>query len=275
MRGVALEATDLVQSIADRHQLKGLAVRGLGEAVMGALLLSSYCKPGQRINLNIRGAGHFQQALVDAYPDGTVRGYIVEREALQEEERDLGPWGSGLLSVLRTRDEVGERPYIGTVPLITGHLAKDLSFYWVQSEQIPSAVGLAVSMEGDRVLSAGGFLVQALPGASQQEIRNIENHIHEIHSLNESLNKNVSPLHLLSQIFQSTPFIVVEEKPIGFNCNCSWQRVQKALVLVGPAELESMLEEDRLAIVRCDFCAKEYKVDEKMLVQLIQEAKGL
>jgi molecular chaperone Hsp33 len=276
IRGVAIQATELVQSIADRHGLKGRGARGLGEAVLGALLISSYCKQGQRINLNIQGSGFFQQALVDAYPDGTVRGYVSERDTLFSPDKNFGPWGMGFLSVLRTKDEDQGRgkPYIGTVPLLTGHLAKDLSFYWVQSEQIPSAVGLAVNLDGDKVASAGAFLVQALPGASTTEVKLIEQHIQEIQSFAESVAQDPSPIRLLSQIFQSTAFMVVEERPLAFKCNCSWERVQRALILVGPTELQAMLHEDRFAVVRCDFCAKEYRVDEEMLVRLIQSASG-
>ena len=272
LRGVAIEATGLIQGMVDRHKLKGIAARGLGEAVMGALLIASYCKPGQRINLNVQGSGFFQQALVDAYPDGTVRGYVIEREAPlnQYPEENIGPWGTGLLSVLRTKDEEGEKPYIGTVPLITGHLAKDLTFYWVQSEQVPSAVGLSVNIEGDRVVSAGGFLVQALAGAHSFDVKMIEKHIREIQSLSETLSKNESPIHLLSLIFQSTPFIVVEEKPLQFKCRCSWERVQRALALIGEEELRAMLLEDGVAEVRCDFCAQEYLVTREMLEKLIQ-----
>jgi molecular chaperone Hsp33 len=273
IRGVAIQATELVQSIADRHGLKGTAVRGLGEAVMGALLISSYCKQGERINLNIQGSGQFKQALVDAYPDGAVRGYVIERESFVVPTEELGPWGEGLLSVLRTKDEEGGKPYIGTVPLLTGHLAKDLSFYWVQSEQIPSAVGLAVNLDGDRVVSAGGFLVQALPGATAAEVQIVEKHIHEIHSLAESLAEDASPVHLLSQIFQSTAFIMLEEKTLEFRCTCSWERVQRALLLVGTAELEAMLNEDKHAVVHCDFCAKEYRIDEKMLRQFLEMSR--
>ncbi len=279
IRGVAIQATELVQQMAERHQLKGQAVQGLGEAVVGALLIASYCKAGQRINLNIQGSGPFKQALVDAHPDGTVRGYIIERGEPQAPGaplgEDFGPWGEGLLSVLRTRegDEVAAKPYIGTVPLLTGHLAKDLSFYWVQSEQIPSAVGLAVNMEGDRVSSAGGFLVQALPGASALDVRVLEHHISEIQSLAKSIAENSSPMHLLSQIFQSTAFVVVEEKPVQFQCNCSWERVQRALVLVGVPELEAILVEDKSAIVKCDFCSTEYRMDEGELRGLILRLK--
>ena len=271
LRGVAVHATELVQSLAKRHGLKGLGARGLGEAVMGALLIASYCKPGQRINLNVRGTGLFKQALVDAYPEGTVRGYIIEQENQEKPTPDVGPWGSGLLSVLRTRDEeLGKQPYIGTVPLLTGHLAKDLSFYWVQSEQIPSAVGLLVNIQDEKVISADGFLVQAMPGASLLEIQEIEKHLQELHSLGSFLEQEITPISLLSQIFQSTAFIVVEEKPISFQCRCSRERVERALALVGVAELQSMLSEDGKAVVRCDFCSAEYEMDGPHLEGLIQ-----
>jgi len=271
IRGVAIQATGLVRDMAKVHGLKGQAARGLGESVMGALLVASYCKTGQRVNLNIQGSGYYSQALVDAYPDGHVRGYLIERTLSEPLDEKFGPWGTGLLSVLRTKADEGEKPYIGTVPLLTGHLAKDLSFYWVQSEQIPSAVGLVVNLEGDVVSSAGGFLIQALPGASPSEVRVIEQHIQEIESLADSLTKDASPIHLLSQIFQSTAFVIMEEKKLEFTCNCSWDRVQRALALVGASELKAMLFEDQSAIVRCDFCTKEYRLDKGMLEQMIQE----
>lgn len=278
IRGIAIQATELVQKMAETHQIRGEASRSLGEAVMGALLIASYCKDKEKINLNIRGSGNILQALVDAYPDGSVRGYVVERESpplpddgiVFENAASHGPWGEGLLSVLRTKHEENEQPYIGTVPLITGHLAKDLTFYWVQSEQIPSAVGLAVNLDGvGNVIAAGGFLVQALPGASSQEIKSIEEHIGEMQSLAGRLAENSDPLMILSQIFQSTAFIIVEETPLEFRCNCSWERVKRALTLVGAAELRAMLAEDQGASVRCDFCSKKYDVDAAGLRELI------
>ena len=278
LRGVAIQATDLVASAAARHGQTGESIRGLGEAIIAGLLLGSYCKQGDRVNLNIRGTGYYQQALVDAYPDGTVRGYVIERDIGAKthfgEDPAQGPWGSGLMSVLKTKDAEGSKPYIGTVPLVTGHLAKDLTFYWFQSEQIPTAVGLAVNLEGDRVSAAGGFMVQALPGASASEVQAIEQHINEIQSLAEQLAENSDPLRLMSRIFQSTAFIVVEDAPIKFNCNCSWERVRRALTLVGPEELRAMLEEDNHATVKCDFCSKEYSVDAAELESLIIKTAG-
>ncbi len=280
VRGVAIQATAVVQELAEIHGLKGPLIQRLGEAVMGALLIASYCKGKEKVNLNIRSSGQVFQALVDAYPDGTVRGYVVEqsdatlpKDGIVFEDPSRGPWGEGLLSILRTQHESREKPYIGTVPLVTGHLAKDLTFYWVQSEQIPSAVGLAVELSPEgKVLAAGGFLVQALPGASAQEIRAIEEHISEIQSLAERLEESSEPIMLLSQIFQDTAFIVVEEKPLTFKCRCSWDRVKRALTLVGAAELKSMLNEDQGASIRCDFCTTDYRLDAEGLKELIAAA---
>ncbi len=274
IRGVAIQVSGLIQEMSTMHKLKGAQAQGLGEAVIGALLIASHCKSGQRTNLNIRASGHTQQALIDAYPDGTVRGYTVPNEQPWSiDSNKMGPWGEGLLSVLRTQDKVGEQPYIGTVPLVTGHLAKDLTFYWVQSEQIPSSVGLSVKMKDDQVVSAGGFLIQALPGASDQEIKDIETHIQGIHHLEASFQTDgMELMGLLSQIFQNTPFMKVEEKAICFSCHCSWERVYRAIALVGVEELSAMVKEDS-AFVRCDFCTKEYEVKSQDLKNLIQKAK--
>jgi molecular chaperone Hsp33 len=281
LRGVALQATEVVRETALRHDLKGDVAQMFGEALMGATLIGSYCKSGERINLNIQAKGGIiSQALIDAHPDGSVRGYAIERKFQPGETsatENMGPWGDGVLSVLRTKTAEHEKPYIGTVPLLTGYLAKDLTFYWVQSEQVPSAVGLAVNVDEKtgEVTSAGGFLVQALPGASLEEIRMIEQHINEIQSLANAISQEADPMRLLGQIFQSTAFMVLEEKPLRFECNCSWQRVERALSLVGVKELQNMLAEDNQASVRCDFCAKEYVVDAQKLQSMIEQANLL
>jgi len=273
IRGVAIQSTQLIQEMATRHQLRGDGARGLGEAVVGALMLSSFCKKGQKINLNIQGQGLYQQGLVDAHPDGTVRGYVIEREIVFQ-DTNFGPWGSGLLSVLRTQEEEGSKPYIGTTPLVTGHLAKDLSFYWLQSEQIPTAIGISVTLDpqdSERVLSAGGFLVQALPGATEKVVQTIEQHIFEIAALDKVLAQDGDPLHLLAQIFQNNSFSVIEEMPLSFQCNCSWERVERALRLVGEAEIKAMQVQVPLAVVHCDFCAKDYHLDGEILAKLLRQ----
>ncbi len=273
LRGVAIQATDLARELARIHDLSGFAAQAAGETAIGALLISSFCKGGEKVNLNIRGTGKIQQALADATAEGTVRGYVIPREgdSVTPVDRDqpLGPWGDGLLAVLRTKRNEGQQPYIGTVPMITGHLAKDLTFYWAQSEQIPSAVGLAVNFKDGEITSAGGFLIQAMPGATSTEIRQIEQHLSEISSYAESIAENADPLMLLSQVFQDTAFVVLEEKPIRFECSCNIERVTRALALTGVDELKAMLAEQGGADVHCDFCSKNYRFDRAALEALI------
>lgn len=280
IRGVAIQATELVREAARLHQVENLGAQGLGEAMIGALLIASYVKSGERVNLNIQGSGHYIQALVDAYPNGTVRGYVIERPVSADAvttrddgETEMGPWGNGVLSVLRTKDEEGKQPYIGTVPLITGHLAKDLSFYWAQSEQVPSTVGLKVTLDGKTVKAAGGFLIQAMPGASQAELKLLEQHINQLRSLEEEITADFDPVKLLSKIFESTAFMIMENRPLSLTCNCSWDRVKRALVLVGASELQAMLDEDGEAIVRCDFCTKEFRVNREQLQAMIDSGE--
>lgn len=270
VRGVAIEATQLVQKLAAIHSLSAASAQGMGEITMAALLLASYCKAGERMNLNVRGTGQFIQGLADAYPDGTVRGFVVPREpseAFFGENNELGPWGSGTLSVLRARDRGVSQPFIGTVPLVTGHLAKDLTFYWYQSEQVPSAVGLAVKTDGTHVVSAGAFMVQALPQASEEELKTIETHIAEIDSLANQLSPDANPMMLLAQIFQGGVFSLLEEKPVSFSCSCSLERAERALLLSGSGEATDT-GEVKDTIIHCDFCRKDYSISVERIREL-------
>ena len=275
VRGVAIQATALVRELAARHGNDGLYAQRWGEAAISGMVTASNCKNGQRVNLNIRGSGHYQQALVDAYPDGRVRGYVVGRDIAylgsKQTGDETGRWGTGVLSVLRTKEQSGQAPYIGTVPLLTGHLAKDLTFYWHQSEQTPSAVGIAVSTNAKgEITTAGGFMVQVLPGASLEEVRSIERNIQAIQSLAVVMANDEDPMHLLGHIFQDSTFAIVEKKKIYFQCECSRPRVERALMLVGVAELQAMLKEDGNAVVTCDFCSKKYKMTAPQLKGMIR-----
>jgi molecular chaperone Hsp33 len=282
VRGVAIDATGLLQYLVEIHSVADVYVaQRLGEAVMGALMVASYCKPGERVNLNVRGNGEIKQALVDALPNGTVRGYVIRQATdFSGASRNFGPWGDGLLSVLRAKENLApstssgyEQPYIGTVPLVTGHLAKDLTFYWYQSEQVPSAVGLSVRAEEAagkvRIRAAGGFLVQALPGASDAELRQIEEHVQKMQSMTASLESGMNPVHLLSQIFQSLAFMILEEAPLKMECHCSRERVEGALKLAGREEIETILNTQGQAEVSCDFCSTDYRFGAEELRSLL------
>jgi molecular chaperone Hsp33 len=272
VRGVAIQATQLVAGIARLHAVRGTPAVCLGEAVIGALLIASNSKGKERVNLNIQATGPVRQALVDAQPDGTARGYVITSETAPE--ATLGTWGEGMLSVLRTKVETQNQPYIGTVPLLTGHLAKDLTFYWVQSEQIPSAVGISVRVDADgNIETASGFLVQAMPGATSREIQLIENQINHLQTLAGEFAGGTDPTTLLGRIFSDSSFMLLEQRQLSFACSCSRERVSRALALVGATELESMLNEDGRASVRCDFCNQGYDFEKDQLIELIKSSR--
>jgi molecular chaperone Hsp33 len=278
LRGVAIRCSGVARALSETHGLVGEDSQSFGEALVAGFILASYCKAGERMNLNIKGDGSAKQALVDAYSDGTIRGYFVPNEPHEKQnynETGDGPWGKGTLAVLRKRDDQdGAEPYIGTVPLITGHLAKDLTFYWLQSEQVPSAVGIAVNLDAEgKISSAGGFLVQAMPGASEEEIREIETQVTHLTNLANEVAADREPIYILSTLFQNMAFMLLEKKELRAECTCSEARMRRALTLVGVAELQAMIDEVGEAVVKCDFCEKEYRADADTLRAMIVEAK--
>jgi molecular chaperone Hsp33 len=269
----AISGTHLVREARKRHaetMHSALETKCLGETLIAGLLLASTCKKGERVSLSVRGQKLLRQCVVDANPDGTVRGFILTRDSVLQSDESGGPWQDGMLSVARLKLNENE-PYVGTVPAVTGHLAKDLTFYLSQSEQIPSAVGLAVSMDGSKVEAAGGFLVQVLPGASLEEIKSIENNIQGMESIAEQVARNPDPTHLLGQIFSDVTFSLLEEKSLSFNCNCSRERVTRALKLLGSAEISTMQKEDKGADITCDFCGNHFNFSEDQLGALCAE----
>lgn len=260
IRAVGVQATGLVQEINKRHGYSGDESKMMGEAVLGALLIASYCKQEEHVNLSVQGSGLFRQVFVDASSDGFVRGYGSRRELRENTDRSRGPWGEGIMSVLRAKPIPERQPYTGAVPLVTGHLAKDLTFYWLQSEQIPSAVGITVRMKGDQVDLAYGFLVQALSGSTDADIATVEQSLVGLPDFMKRLKPDSGAIQVLSQIFSERTFSVLEEAPLAHKCSCSIERVHGALGLLGRKELEVMVSEGQPAIVRCDFCASEYAV---------------
>lgn len=269
MMATTITASDLIEDARKRHKLSRAETHGLGEALMGGLLLASTCKHGERVSLSIKGDRFFRQAIVDALPSGKVRGFIIARELEEDIDINMGPWQHGLLSVVRQKLNEKE-PYVGTVPIITGYLAKDLTFYLTQSEQVPSAVGLAVNVgDNGSVESAGAFLVQAMPGATKKEITSVENNINHLQSLAAKIAKDSDPTRLLAQLFSDMTFTILDERPLQFECTCSKQRVTDALKMLGRAELQDMLAKDKGAEVGCDFCSTKFSYDAKELQALI------
>ncbi len=265
LRAVAIQATDVVRTLATWHpQLQPDSHLRLGEATIAALCVASYCKDGEHVNLNIRGTGMVRQAIVDATHEGVVRGYVVEgASALESSDGSpRGPWGEGLLAVLRSKSNVGGTPYIGTVPILTGHLAKDMTFYWHQSEQLATAVGLKVwrpDANRDSV-AAYGFMVQAVPGCAEEDLQWIENSLKTMPDFVEQMDAEVDPMQVVAQLFSERAFSVLEKRDLFAKCQCNQDRADRAIRVMGKKEIEILIKLDPVASVTCDFCRTEYRV---------------
>ncbi len=271
IRAVAVSTTDISNHLGSRHKLSPAGKKALAESLIAGLILSSYCKAGEKVNLNIQASGWANQAIIDANAIGEVRGYILERPAHEVKlAKNIGPWGIGLLSVLRTKHEEAQ-PYIGTVPLLTGHLAKDLTFYWLQSEQVNTAVGIEVFMDGDQITLAEGFLIQAMPGATDHDLNFIEEHLKKLHQYDSSSPVRSTPTMLLSYLLENQAFSLLEEQPITLKCPCSIDRVKRSLMLIGQDELQSMADENKDFEINCDFCSETYVFSPELIKSLIRD----
>jgi molecular chaperone Hsp33 len=237
---------------------------------MGALL-----KSGQRVALKFEGNGPLKKIVVEAESNGLVRGYVgVPTLSLPPRGRKLDVAGAvgkeGFLRV--TKDLKMKEPYTGIVRLFSGEIAEDLAFYLVESEQIPSAVGLGVFVEPDgNVAASGGFLIQSLPPADEDIIDKLAVHIKDLQPITELLRGGKTPEDLLTLIFADIPFTTLEKYVLAFRCSCNRERVEKALISLGLEELASLLEQQAETSVTCEFCHKNYQFSREELEQLLRE----
>jgi len=284
IRVVVLHATELVDEMAKLHALSGGYARAMGEATVAALMLATYAKPGEKVNLQVQGsAGRVAQALVDASPDGKVRGYLIARESAEFAE-DAPLWGDqGFVSVLRTKGTEGRQPYVGTVPLVSDDLSRVLERYWALSEQLPTSLEILVRVESGRVTLAGGILIQALGEADEQERRWVESRSPLLRQEIAAVLESPDPAREVTRVMcvpsgavpgEKREFLEIGRDPLRFECQCSWDRVERALVLAGVDELRHSLEREGFAEVSCDFCTRHYHIASDRLKELIQIAES-
>lgn len=269
LRAVAITAGRLSEEARLRHGCSTQAGQALGEGLVAALLLLSGSKGKDRLSLSLKGKGPYRQMVADADPNGSVRGFILENPdyEIKNEKYDEAPWTDGLVSVARLK-EIEKEPTVSAVPALTGKLAKDLTFYLSHSEQVPSAVGIVVNVDlkTGAIDSAGGFLVQVLPGATDEEIQAVERNIQNMEKLAQLIAKRSDPIEILGKIFDPFAFTILEEQDLSFECNCSRDRVIRALNLIGKEEIESLTQDNAPVEVTCDFCSKVYRLKRSELL---------
>ncbi|MEB3285299.1 MAG: Hsp33 family molecular chaperone HslO [Candidatus Sericytochromatia bacterium] len=273
IRAVAIRTTDLAEEARVRHGLSPTASAALGKVMTGALLLASTLRKAGRLNVRVAGGGPIGGIFVDAGTDGKVRGYVGNPDIDLPLKNDghLNVGGAvgqdGFLSVTY---DLGRRPYTGTVALVSGEIGDDVAAYLAHSEQIPSAVSLGIFVEGGRVVSAGGLLVQLLPDAGDEIAERLEETIRSLPAFSDMDKGNLSLVQVLERALEGFAVeILQDEQSVAFSCHCDTERVLSALRLLGEEEIKDMIAVDGQAEVRCHFCGTQYQVSREQLEGLV------
>ncbi len=278
IRAFAATTRGLVQKAREIHHTSPVASAALGRLLTAAAMMGSMLKGDKDlVTLQIRGDGPLQGIVVSGDCCGRVKGYVfnpnVELPDKYPGKLNVGgAIGAGYLDVIK---DIGMRePYAGRIELVTGEIAEDLTYYFAQSEQTPSAVGLGVLVETDTsVRRAGGFMIQLLPGADEGMVSRLEEKLRHVPYVTDLLDAGKTPEEILELLLGDMGLRILDRLPASFSCNCDRQRVEKALISIGREELEKIIEEDGKANLHCHFCAKEYDFTKSDLLCLLEEAK--
>ena len=274
-------ATELAEKARSVHNTSPLATAALGRVLTAAGLMGLMLK-GKRDKLTVqfKGDGPAAEVLATADGSGRVKGYIADPDVdlpLKENGKLNvgGAIGNGVLTVIK--DFGLKEPYIGRVNLVSGEIAEDITQYFLTSEQQASSVALGVKIGPDgHVAACGGMIIQVLPGADEACLDALEVMIASMGSITSLVEQADSPSALMSLVFGAMPPeylpVILEERNIAWRCNCSRERMERALISIGEKDLSSLLSEDKGAELTCHFCLKEYRFSEEELSALLKEA---
>ncbi len=275
IKAMAISATNLVQRAVDIHDSFPLASAALGRTLMAAALIGNTLKGDDAsVTLRVHGSGQLGTILAVSDSTGNVRGYVQHPQVIlppkAQGKLDVGAGVgvSGTLTVIK--DLNMKEPYVGTVPLVSGEIAEDITAYFAESEQIPTACALGVLVDRDySILTAGGYLIQLLPGADEEVIERIEAGIHALGAVTPALQGGLSPEDVLRTVLHGFELELLETIPIEYRCYCSRERMETALISLGKDELRAILDEQGKAELSCQFCDTIHTFDADQLQSLI------
>ena len=278
IRAFAAVTTEMVETAREHHNTSPVATAALGRLLTAGAMMGSMMK-GEKdvLTLQIKAGGPLQGITVTADSQGNIKGYVGNPDvcipANSKGKLDVaGAVGPGFLTVIK--DMGLKEPYSGQVMLQTCEIAEDLTYYFATSEQVPSAVGLGVLMnKNNTVRQAGGFIVQLMPFAEEEVISRLEQNVQKINSVTNLLEEGHTPESLLEKVLEGFDMQINEKMDTRFHCNCSKERVAKALISIGRKELNEMIQEGKPIEMNCHFCNTNYNFTVEELKEILRRCQ--
>lgn len=279
VRAFAVSTTDTVGEAQRRHNTWPTASAALGRTMTASVMIGAMLKGDDSITVKIDGHGPIGPIIVGANAKGEVRGYAthpqvhfeLNAQGKLDVRRAVGTEGS--LTVVK---DLGMRDHFtGQVPIVSGEIAEDFTYYFAKSEQVPSSVGLGVLVDTDNtILAAGGFIIQVMPGVDDETISEIEEHLSTIEPISKMIQKGFTPEQILEAVLGKGHVQILDTMPVKFQCTCSKDRFGAAILSLGEKEIQDMIDEDGMAEAHCHFCEEKYHYSKEELEDFINELQA-
>ena len=274
IRIFAADTTSMVEEARRLHNTSPVASAALGRALTASSIMGIMMKgDNDKLTLSINGKGPLGTIVCVADSKGTVKGYVsnplVDIPSRADGKLDVGSAVgiNGLVTIIK--DMGMKEPYTGQYPLVNGEIAEDLTAYYAYSEQQPSAIALGVLVDVDySIKAAGGFIVQLMPEAEEKDIDILEKNLSQITSVSHLIDEGKIPEDLINLVLKDLEPMVYEKIPVQYKCDCSRERIEKALISIGKKDLDEIIKEDKLAEISCHFCNTVYHFNEAELIDL-------
>ena len=274
----AVSTARMVEEAHDRHGTSPVITAALGRLLSAVSMMSLQLKgEEEEISIQIKGSGPVGGLSVVANGAGDVRGYAevpdVDLPLNAKGKLDVASaLGIGVMSIVK---DLGlKEPYVGSTHLVTSEIAEDLAYYYTASEQIPSAVALGVLVNPDgSVWTSGGYMLQLLPGASDEVAEMLQNRCQNFPQLTTFLAEGHTPDEVLEELLEGLDFQVMAKAPVRFQCNCNKDRVERALISIGEKDLQSLIDEGKDVDMNCHYCGKTYHFTIDEVKELLKKAR--
>ncbi len=272
VRFFACNSTDTVEKARITHNTSPVVTNALGRLLTGGVLMGAMCKNDtDTLTIRLQCQGPIQGMLITANSKGEVKGYVSEPEVMLPAKDVAKAIDLGVMSVIK---DIGlKEPYVGQTHLVSSEIAEDLTYYFVTSEQIPSSVALGVLHNADATVSkAGGFIIQLMPFAEDKLIDDLENRLKNF-SFTTLLEQGISVENIINKLFDGYDVTFTDTMPCAYVCDCSKDRVEKAVISLGRKEIADMIEENQPIEVVCDFCHTKYSFSPDELLNFLKNGQ--